>query len=133
MKNPLVLSLFALLSLNLPAAHLAAKETEPVTKANRELAERFTKAKMEKMIFSTEVEPHWLEGSDRFWYAWESSEGKTFWLVDPARRQKSPIFDNDEIAAQITLLTKDPYDAKHLPIEKIRWVKGHNSDSVRRY
>ncbi len=122
MKNPLVVLLFTLLSLNLPAARLAAENTEPLTKANRELAERFTKAKMEKMLFSTAVEPHWLEGGDRFWYAWESSEGKTFWVVDPARRQKSPIFDNDDIAAQITLLTKDPYDGKHLPIDKIRWV-----------
>jgi dipeptidyl aminopeptidase/acylaminoacyl peptidase len=126
-KNPLVIFLFTLLSLNPLAAHSVAEDAEPVTKANRALAERFTKTKMEKMIFSTEVEPHWLEGSDRFWYAWESSEGKTFWVVDPARRQKSPIFDNDEIAAQITLLTKDPYDGKHLPIEKIRWVKDNTA------
>lgn len=96
-------------------------------RANRELAMRFSQDKMDKMIFDTQVQPHWLEGSDRFWYSWESSEGKSFWLVDPTRRSKTPIFDNDDMAAQLTLLTKDPHDAKHLPIEKIRWVNDNTA------
>jgi dipeptidyl aminopeptidase/acylaminoacyl peptidase len=119
-----VILAFALGCLTLSAG---AQERELVTKANRELAARFTTPRMEKMIFSTEVEPHWLEGSQKFWYEWESAEGKTFWLVDPVRRTKVEIFDNDDMAAQLTLLTKDPYDGKHLPIEKFRWVKDNTA------
>ncbi len=108
------------------APSTAQDEARPAG-ANRELAARFTQDKMDRMIFDTRVQPHWLEGSDRFWYAWESSDGKSFWLVDPTRRSKTPIFDNDDMAAQLTMLTRDPYDAKHLPIEKIRWVSDNSA------
>ncbi len=104
-----------------------AQEDGQAAGANRELAARFTQDKMDRMIFDTRVQPHWLEGSDQFWYAWESSDGKRFWLVDPTRRSKTPVFDNDDMAAQLTMLTRDPYDAKHLPIEKIRWVSDNTA------
>jgi dipeptidyl aminopeptidase/acylaminoacyl peptidase len=95
--------------------------------ANRELAARFTQAKMSEMVFDTYVEPHWLEGTDRFWYSWEDSSGKTYWLVDPSARTRNPVFDNADMARQLTLLTRDPYDAQHLPIEKLRWVNDNTA------
>lgn len=100
----------------------AAQGHSQAASVNRELAARFTQDKMNDLTFDTRVQPHWLEGSDRFWYSWETSDGKTFFLVDPATRSKTQIFDNDEMAAQLTMLTRDPYDGQHLPIEKIRWV-----------
>jgi len=78
---------------------------------------------MRKMAFSTSVDAHWLKHSDRFWYTYETSEGKTYYIVDPARKTKRPIFDNVKMAAELTLITKDPYDAKHLPIERMKFVK----------
>ncbi len=127
MRKCVVQTMLTVVFLTLTAGVSLSEEKESVTKANRELASRFTSSRMEKLLFSTEVEPHWLEGSQKFWYEWESSEGKTFWLVDPARRSKVEIFDNEDMAAQLTLLTKDPYDAKHLPIEKFRWVKDNTA------
>ena len=112
---------------SLPAAAQDNAERTPVRRANRQLAARFTQPKMEAMIFDTAVQPHWLEGEERFWYTWEDTHGKTFWLVDPARGSKRQIFDNADIARQLTLLTRDPYDAQHLPIEKIRWVKDNTA------
>ena len=98
-------------------------ENTPVKKANYKIAARFTPAKMRKMAFSTSVDAHWLKHSDRFWYTYETSEGKTYYIMDPVRKTKRPIFDNVKMAAELTLITKDPYDAKHLPIEKIKFIK----------
>lgn len=93
--------------------------------ANRALASRFTNDRLDAMLFDTRVRPRWLEGdaNDRFWYTWEDSSGKTFWIVDPVRDTREAIFDNADMARQLTLLTKDPYDAQHLPIDSIRWVE----------
>jgi dipeptidyl-peptidase-4 len=98
-------------------------QNAPITKANYKLAERFSPDKLKKMVFTTSVDPHWLKLSDRFWYTYETPEGKTFNMVDPAKKTKTPIFDNVRMAAMLTLETKDPYDAKHLPISKIKFVK----------
>ena len=101
----------------------AFAEQVPVTKANYKLAERFSPNKMGNLVFSSSVSPHWLKLSERFWYMYETSEGKTFYIVDPAKRTKKPIFDNVKMAALLTNMTKDPYDAQHLPIDTIRFVK----------
>jgi len=115
-------SLGIIVLLLIAAGSLWAENT-PITKANYELPARFSPNKMKKMVFSTHVDAHWLKHSDRFWYVYETSEGKTFCIVDPAKKQKRPIFDNIKLAAMLTKLTKDPYDAKHLPIEAIKFIK----------
>ena len=96
-------------------------ETIPITKANYKLPARFTPNKMRTMVFSTFVDAHWLKHSDRFWYIYETSEGKSFNIIDPARKTKRPIFDNVRMAAELTKMTKDPYEAKHLPIDTIKF------------
>jgi dipeptidyl-peptidase-4 len=98
----------------------------PVTKANYELAARFSPKKIEKMVFSTSVDPHWLKNSNRFWYVYESREGKKWVVVDPVRMSKTPMFDNDKLAAALTRIVKDPYDGQHLNIENLKLVKDEN-------
>jgi len=93
-----------------------------VTTADYRLAARFAPYKMRRLIYSTTVEPRWIEGSDQFWYEWETSDGKSFYLVDPATRTKRLIFDNDRIAAELTRITQDPWDGRHLPIQSIKFI-----------
>ncbi len=114
--------LFSVLLVLLASAVSFAFQHMPVTKANYELPARFSPIKMKTMVFSTSVDPHWLKLSERFWYKWETPDGKTFVIVDPARKSKRPIFDNTWMAARLTELTKDPYDAQHLPIDDIKFV-----------
>jgi dipeptidyl aminopeptidase/acylaminoacyl peptidase len=92
-------------------------------KANYELASRWTSQKVGKLVFDTSVTPRWLETGDRFWYSYETSQGKKFYLVDPLRKTKAPLFDPARMAAMLTNLTRIPYDAKHLPINSIKFVK----------
>ena len=110
------------LAVFLSAGSLIAENT-PIKKANYKLAARFSPAKMKKMVFSTSVSPHWLKHSDRFWYTFETPKGKSYYIVDPVKKSKRLLFDNVKMAAMLTMMTKDPYDAEHLPIKKIKFVK----------
>lgn len=108
------------MALSLP---LFAQNT-PITQADYDAAAKFSPKRMRSMVFSTSVRAHWLKHSDRFWYAWENTEGKAFYLVDPARKSKTPLFDNIWMAAELTKIVKDPYDHQHLPIDKIKFIDG---------
>ncbi|MDE2866603.1 MAG: DPP IV N-terminal domain-containing protein [Gemmatimonadota bacterium] len=90
--------------------------------ANFELAARFAPYKVSDLVHSLRVTPRWIEDTDRFWYEWETSDGRHFYLVDPGQGTKTEIFDNDQIAAELTRITRDPWDAQHLPVRAIRFT-----------
>jgi dipeptidyl-peptidase-4 len=90
--------------------------------ANYELAARFAPYKIRELVHSTMVNPRWIEGTERFWYEWESSDGTFYYLVDPARGTRRELWDNDRIAAELTRITQDPWDGQHLPIQSIRFI-----------
>ena len=101
----------------------AFAQNEPINDANYRLAERFSPEKLKRMIFSTSVEPNWLETGDKFWYSYKTSEGENFYLVDLDKKSKTLLFDNHKMAAQLTKITKDPYDWQHLPPIKPKFKK----------
>lgn len=94
-----------------------------VRKANYELAARWTPQKVGKMVFDTAVAPRWFETPGRFWYSHETSQGRKFFLADPVKKSKAPLFDHAKVAAQLTTLTRIPYDAQHLPVQNARLVR----------
>ena len=79
------------------------------------------------MIFDIAVTPHWMDSGDRFWYSFENSSGRKFYIVDPAKKTKSMVFDPARLAASLTTATGLPYDSQHLPITVIRFVKNEGS------
>lgn len=105
---------------------LSATAQQTTTKANYQLASRFSPKRLEKMVFSTSVDPHWLKLSDRFWYEYETPNGKNWYIVDPVKGEKKVIFDNAKLAAEITKIVRDPFDAQHLTIDSLRFVKDEN-------
>jgi dipeptidyl-peptidase-4 len=116
---------FVLLAFLLAILSVSFAQT-PVTKANYNLAARFSPKKLDKMVFSTNVDPHWLKNTDRFWYVYETPSGKNWWLVDPAKGEKRLLFDNARLASLLTAIVKDPMDAQHLNIDSMRFVKDEN-------
>ena len=98
----------------------------PASKANYELAARFSPKKLEKMLFSTAVDPRWMKGGVKFWYTYETTAGKKWYVVDPVKMTKQPMFDNDKLAASITRIVKDPFDGKHLSIDNLKFIKDEN-------
>ena len=110
-----------------PADGVPASSPARPAKANYELAGRWTGAKVSKLLFDTAVTPHWMDTGDRFWYTFENSAGRKFYLVDPAKKTKSMVFDPAKLAAALTTATGLPYDSQHLPITTIRFVKNESS------
>lgn len=101
---------------------LCSAQQTPVTTANYELAARFSPKRVNKLVFSTSVNPNWFKNSDKFWYTYQTPEGTFYYIVDPATGIKKPIFDNAKLAAQLTEIVKDPYDAQNIPIQSFKLV-----------
>ena len=83
-------------------------------------AEKFTQDKLNTMLFSTMVDPHWFGQDGSFWYEYKTSEGTFWYVVNPAAKTKKPLFDRDEMASQLTEIVHDPYEARHLPIRNLK-------------
>jgi dipeptidyl aminopeptidase/acylaminoacyl peptidase len=108
----------------LPNAHTMLRaQSAGVVTPNYELASQWTTSKINKAVFDTGVTPHWLETSDRFWYTFETREGKRYVLVDPVKKSKTPLFDNAKLAAMLTAATLVPMDGQHLPIKTVKAIK----------
>ncbi|RFM28826.1 S9 family peptidase [Deminuibacter soli] len=98
----------------------------PAAKANYQLAARFSPKKLDKLVFSTSVDAHWLKNSTRFWYMYQTTAGKNWYLVDAAKAEKKPLFDNEKMATALTRIVKDPFDAQHLIIDSIQFTSDHS-------
>ena len=106
----------ALALVTVPEASAQKAENRAVHKANYEQAERFSTKKVRRMVKSTRIRPNWFANADKFWYEWETTTGKQYYIVDAASGSKTPVFDLDALARQLTEITRDPYDAQHLPL-----------------
>src|SRR5260221_157839 len=78
------------------------------------------------MIFTTQVDPHWLKKSNRFWYMYETTDGKQWYIIDPVKGEKKLMFDRDKLAAAISRIVKDPFEAKHLGLDSLHFIKDEN-------
>ncbi len=90
-------------------------------KANFEQAERFTERMMEKMTGSTEVNPHWIEDQDRFWYSYDTSSGKHWYFVDAEEGEKRPLFDRQQMSAQLATIFNKPFNHKELDLKEFKY------------
>jgi dipeptidyl aminopeptidase/acylaminoacyl peptidase len=116
-----------ILSLSCLLVIFSSVAQQSASKGNYELAARFSPDKLKKMIFSTSVDAHWMKKSDRFWYEYETSQGKKWLLVDPVRRTKTPLFDADKLAAELTRAVKDPFDGQHLKLDNMKLLADENT------
>ncbi|MFT5750386.1 MAG: dipeptidyl-peptidase-4, partial [Ancylomarina sp.] len=103
-----------------------AQET-PVTKANFELAAKFSPNRLKKMVFSSGVRPNWLKSSEKFWYTYRTSEGIFYYLVDPVKSTKNELFNAVKMAADMSRLTGDPFDAQHMYISKLKFINNEKT------
>jgi dipeptidyl-peptidase-4 len=94
----------------------------PVTTPNYALEARFLPASVNQLVFDLSVTPHWFTLSDKFWYSYRTTDGTKYYIVDPAKKSKTLLWDNAKVAATLSTLTNFPYDAQHLPIKRLRLV-----------
>ena len=107
----------SLLILSLLAVSAAAMAQQA---PNYALAERFSAKRVGQMVFSTQMRPNWFRDSDKFWYAWTTSDGTRYYVVDPAAGSRTELFDMDKLAMQVSEIVRDPFDAQHLNLQGLR-------------
>lgn len=90
-------------------------------------AAKFSPKRLEKMIFSTSVDPHWLKNGNRFWYTYETTSGKKWYIVDAPKGTKRELFNTDKMAADITMIVKDPFDGQNLDIDSLKFIKNETA------
>ncbi len=88
-------------------------------KANWKLANRFTAESLRPYLYSSSINPGWINDTDRFWYVWRDSSGNRYWLVDPKAKTKKPLFDSAKMAALLTTANFRPIDATTLDVGAI--------------
>lgn len=72
------------------------------------------------MLFSTMVDPHWFQNGNSFWYEYKTSEGKFWYVVTPSQKKNELLFDRDKLAAELTEIVQDPFEARHLPVKNLK-------------
>src|SRR5713101_4216228 len=104
-------------------ADTASEEATARVSPNYALEERFLPDQVSKLVFDLAVTPHWFSESDRFWYSYQTTEGTRYYIVDPLKKSKTPVWDNSKVAAALSTLTNFAYDAQHLPIKRLKLVE----------
>ncbi len=80
------------------------------------------------MVRNIFVTPHWIGGTDRFWYRQETATGHRFVIVDAATGAARPAFDHGGLATALAGTGGQPLDPRKLPFELIEPI---GDDSVR--
>jgi len=93
--------------------------------ANWQLAARWAPYNVGDLTYDMTVSPRYIRDSNRFWYEWEDRDGSRWYIVDPSQRTRAEIFDRDALAAELTRITRDPWDGQNLPIRGIEFVDGN--------
>ncbi|MGH9487785.1 MAG: DPP IV N-terminal domain-containing protein [Terriglobales bacterium] len=106
---------------------LWAQQAAAAVKPDYQLASEWTSAKVNQLVFSTSITPHWFTTSDKFWYSYKTSTGTAYYVVDPSRGTKAALFDHVKLAEALTRLTGIPYDGEHLPLQHMRLINGDTS------
>ncbi|MDB2472090.1 S9 family peptidase, partial [Flavobacteriaceae bacterium] len=101
--------------------------TRQTPKANYRQAAKYSPKKLGKLVHSTSVRPHWLKNGNRFWYQYKTTDGSNYYLVDADKGIRTKLFDNAKMAQWLTEITKDPYDAQHLPRFNFKFVKNESA------
>jgi len=124
MKKNLFLIVLFLTSLTVYSQETSESNTP---KPNYRLASRFSPEQVAKLVHSTTVNPNWLKRGNRFWYQYKTTEGSNYYLVDADAGKRTKLFDNVKMAKWLSEITKDPYDAKHLPRFNFKFVKNETA------
>ena len=82
-------------------------------------ARKFAGQAVEQLLFSQTVSPNYFNKGVQFWYEYKTSRGTNWYVIDPTARKKQTLFDLDELAAELTRITKDPFDAQHLSLRNL--------------
>lgn len=90
-------------------------------KANYNLLKEFKN----KIKISNDLTPsiQYINGTDKFWYSFRTSEGINFYIVDPAKKSKKLLFDSKELVGKISTITREVSNAGKLYFSDLEFDK----------
>jgi dipeptidyl aminopeptidase/acylaminoacyl peptidase len=111
-----------LVAVPLVAVPLGAQPTRQLTAEDYARAERFLAAGTLPLVTGFGVRPTWLPDG-RFWYRTAAAEGNAFYVVDPARRSRTSVFDQARLASALASASGGTVDAGRLPFQTFDLAK----------
>ena len=84
-------------------------------------AERYLPWHANKLVTGDSVDANWFEDGNRFWYRNKGAQGGEWWVVDPVRNTKAPLWDNARLAAAMSRARDTSFDPAKLPIRAFRF------------
>ncbi|MES2419377.1 MAG: DPP IV N-terminal domain-containing protein, partial [Bacteroidota bacterium] len=97
-----------------------AQQGKSLTDKDYERAEKMMTYNTEPFIDKGSVRPNWLAG-DKFWYQSSSVNGTEFILVDPAKKTRTPAFDQEKLAAALSTASGKTYEAGKLSFQALNF------------
>jgi dipeptidyl aminopeptidase/acylaminoacyl peptidase len=97
---------------------------EHASRADYELAAKWSPDELYKLLYSTELLPQWVDDGDVFWYRFLNSDGRHYWLVDPPRAHRELLFDRFHLAAELQRATGSEVDGKQLDLPEFEFREG---------
>ncbi len=91
--------------------------------ADYQRAEQYLPAKVKSLVSFANVEPHWIDDGDRFWYR---KSDKQYVFVDPEKKTVRPASEREHAAAEHELEHGEKYESRS---PDGRWavsVENHN-------
>ncbi len=96
-------------------------------KADFRAAEKYTSENLGKMVGSTSVRPVYLKDSDTFWYSYKTGDGEFYWLVDPVKKIREPLFDNYYLVSEVNQKIDKILNPLEPAIKKLEFKKDNKS------
>jgi dipeptidyl-peptidase-4 len=90
-------------------------------------AEQFLSWNLENRVYARDIFPKWLDDGNRFWYRVRTPRGEEFYLVDPIANTRRPVFENERLAAAMSLAAKTAFDSHKLGFSTFDFEDGERS------
>ena len=121
--------LFSLAATVVITSPLAAQGAPPEARpqANWDLSNKFTTQALQRVTYSTTLQPRWIGKTDSMWYNWRNRQGAGFYLVYPPTKTKRPLFDHVKLAAALAMAHQKPYEPTALPFTTLNFTKDHKA------
>jgi dipeptidyl-peptidase-4 len=112
------------------ATPTGAQQPRQLTDADYARAEKFLGANTFSLVSGVGVSPTWLPDG-RFWYRTTVPNGSAFFIVDPVRRTRQPVFDQGRLATALSAVTGGRVDANRLPFQSFELSKDGRTLTLR--